>query len=209
MGIIKRGILGGFSNKVGNVVGSSWKGIATMRVLPLSVANPRTAAQVAVRTAFSKITALASAGLTGFVKPLNDRFAVRMSGYNRFIQMNTNAFDASGEFVPANLLISQGRLGETEIVSAEANDQFGIDIIWSPTPSGALQLSTDLAYAVVISANGELLGVSSGEVTRNSGVVSVPIPDVDELPTIYLAFLRADGTEVSTSTGKKLTNPQP
>ncbi len=40
MGIIKRGILGGFSNKVANVVGSSWKGINTMRALPLSVANP-------------------------------------------------------------------------------------------------------------------------------------------------------------------------
>ena len=200
MGIIKRGILGGFSNKVGNVVGSSWKGIATMRVLPLSVANPRTASQVAVRTAFSKITALASAGLTGFVKPLNDRFAVRMSGYNRFIQLNTNAFDASGDFVPENLVISQGRLGETPITEVTINLGSGVVVKWSPTPSGALQLSTDLAYAVVVSENGELLGVSSAEQDRAVGDVSITAPDVTEDSVIYLAFLRSDGTEVSTST---------
>lgn len=200
MGIIKRGILGGFSNKVGNVVGSSWKGIATMRVLPLSVANPRTAAQVGVRTAFSKITALASAGLTAFVKPLNDRFAVRMSGYNRFIQMNTNAFDASGNFVPENLLISQGRLGETPISEVVIEIDDSVQVVWSAAPSGALQLSSDLAFAVVMSEDGELLGVSSGVDTRATGSVVISAPSVELNSIVYLSFLRADGTEVSTST---------
>ena len=49
MGVIKQGILGGFQNKVGAVIGSNWKGIATMRSRPISVANPRTGKQVAVR----------------------------------------------------------------------------------------------------------------------------------------------------------------
>ena len=31
MGIIKQGVPGGFSGKVGTVIGSSWKGIAVMR----------------------------------------------------------------------------------------------------------------------------------------------------------------------------------
>ena len=31
MGTIKKGILGGFSGKVGTVVGASWKGISYMR----------------------------------------------------------------------------------------------------------------------------------------------------------------------------------
>jgi hypothetical protein len=42
MGTIKQGILGGFSGKVGTVVGASWKGIAYMRSLPQKVKNPRT-----------------------------------------------------------------------------------------------------------------------------------------------------------------------
>lgn len=46
MGTIKKGILGGFSGKVGTVVGSSWKGIAYMRSLPQNMKNPRTEGQV-------------------------------------------------------------------------------------------------------------------------------------------------------------------
>ncbi|MDP9040682.1 MAG: DUF6266 family protein [Bacteroidota bacterium] len=34
MGTIVKGILGGFSGKVGTVVGSSWKGLAVMKSVP-------------------------------------------------------------------------------------------------------------------------------------------------------------------------------
>ena len=53
MGTIKKGIMGGFSGKVGNIVGASWKGIAYIRSLPASVHNPRTEKQVTQRTRFS------------------------------------------------------------------------------------------------------------------------------------------------------------
>jgi hypothetical protein len=46
MGTIKQGILGGFSGKVGTVIGGSWKGISYMRSIPQSVKNPRTDGQV-------------------------------------------------------------------------------------------------------------------------------------------------------------------
>ena len=36
MGTIKQGILGGFSGKVGSVIGGIWKGISYMRGLALS-----------------------------------------------------------------------------------------------------------------------------------------------------------------------------
>lgn len=45
MGTIKQGILGGFSGKVGTVVGASWKGISYMRGQAQHVKNPRTVAQ--------------------------------------------------------------------------------------------------------------------------------------------------------------------
>jgi hypothetical protein len=41
MGKISKGILGGFSGKIGNVVGATWKGIDYMRIMPASVANPQ------------------------------------------------------------------------------------------------------------------------------------------------------------------------
>src|SRR5574344_1915775 len=142
MGIIRRGILGGFSNRVGNVVGSSWKGIATMRVLPLSVSNPRTAAQINVRENFSGITKMASALLTSIVKPLNDRFAVRMSGYNLFIQRNSKAFIDDGTFQGDSLSLSHGRLSMPVITSLDVEDNL-CDLKWSTALSGSMDLATD------------------------------------------------------------------
>lgn len=53
MGIIKQGITGGFSGNVGNVIGGSWKGIAYMRIRPVSVANPQTDLQMDQRSKFA------------------------------------------------------------------------------------------------------------------------------------------------------------
>lgn len=47
MGRIKNGILGGFSGKVGSVVGASWRGIDYMRSMPRTSNKPATVAQLA------------------------------------------------------------------------------------------------------------------------------------------------------------------
>lgn len=53
MGTIKKGILGGFSGKVGNVVGASWKGIDYIRTLPAKVRNPKSRKQLTQRSKFA------------------------------------------------------------------------------------------------------------------------------------------------------------
>lgn len=86
MGIIKRGILGGFQNKVGPVVGTSWKGISVIKSRPVTVANPNTQLQQEQRTAMRQIAAyLRSFGLDN-VRLLNNNQAVKMSGYNRCVK---------------------------------------------------------------------------------------------------------------------------
>lgn len=52
MGKIKKGILGGFSGRVGNVIGGSWKGIDYMRSEATSIADPKTPKQLAQRSKF-------------------------------------------------------------------------------------------------------------------------------------------------------------
>ena len=105
MAIIKQGILGGFKNTVGSVVGSSWKGIATMRSLPLSVANPKTAAQVSNRNRFKACAEFGSLILASIIKPLMDRFAGQMSGYNYFTKLNKEVFANPENPVWDNLII--------------------------------------------------------------------------------------------------------
>lgn len=81
MGKIGRGILGGVSGKVANVVGSRWKGIDYIRAKPLSVANPRTLLQVNQRTKFALVLRFLQPNLN-FVKIGYKNYAVKKSQFN-------------------------------------------------------------------------------------------------------------------------------
>lgn len=202
MGKINRGILGGFTGKVGNVVGSSWKGIETMRALPISVLNPRTTAQVGNRTRFGSISTLAAAMLTTIVKPLNDRFASRMSGYNMFTSRNGSAFNDSGSFVPGNLVLSSGKLGATPFTAGGIDNASEVAVIWDATPVGSYQMSTDKLYVAIVDEDGTLVGTSSAVGQRSLGNLVITCSSLLSENTVYYAyasFLRADGTIVGNS----------
>ena len=198
MGIIRRGILGGFSGKVANVVGSSWKGIAVMRALPLSVTNPKTVGQVEQRSAFSIISKLASSILTVWVKPLWDRSAQSMSGYNAFIQQNVDIVKADKGLIIKNLTMSKGKLGQTATtgIGSAVADQVSLE--WDGTPTGSFQMSTDKFYALVFNDESKLIGSSSGVVDRSREQLSIDLSDVnvgDKLIAVS-CFAREDGTIV-------------
>lgn len=202
MATFKQGILGGFSGKVGGVIGSSWKGINTMRSQPASVLNPRTTAQVNNRNRFGYLSTLAADMLTTIVKPLNDRFAQKMSGYNSFTSRSSLAFDSAGNFVPNELKISSGKLGDPVISSVTNLGDAAVSVQYPVVPVGAYEALTDKAYLAVIDSEGQVLGTLSGTETRESSPAIVPANRdlvVGETIHIYLSFIRADGTIVSNS----------
>lgn len=198
MGIIRRGILGGFSGKVANVVGSSWKGIAVMRALPLSVTNPKTVGQVEQRSAFSIISKFASSILTVWVKPLWDRSAQSMSGYNAFIQQNVDIVKADKELIIKNLTMSKGKLGQTAITAIAAAVPNQVAVSWDGTPVGSFQMSSDKIYVLVFDENNKLLGSSSAVYKRDDEEAIIDLSDIntgDNL-TAVSCFAREDGTIV-------------
>jgi len=201
MARINRGILGGFKGKVANVVGSSWKGIETMRARPISVLNPRTTAQVNNRDRFSSVSLLAASMLSSIVKPLNDRFAQKQSGYNLFCSRNKDVFNSAGAFIGANLIISSGKLGDDSITSATKTSANSATIAWYPDPIGSYQQASDLMYAAIIDVNGVLVGSSSGVHPREDENMEIDCGDHIVVATdrAYLASLRADGTMCSNS----------
>ena len=122
MAIIKKGILGGFSNKVGNVVGSTWKGINTMRSLPAQYNDANSVAQQANRSTFKYFSGFGSQLLTGIIRPLWDWQAKRMSGYNLFIKRNIDYRNANEDtWSIEDLIISQGRLCQAEGINSAVN----------------------------------------------------------------------------------------
>jgi hypothetical protein len=203
MGTLKRGILGGFSGKVGNIVGSSWKGIAVIKTLPLSVANPRTTAQTNQRSDFKAVAIFASLILAGYIKPLWDRFASGMSGYNAFMQKNVPLYDRDTAPHVQDFVMSVGKMQATPILTTEVvNSSHTASCTYAPTLTGPLMASTDLAYGVAVSAEDGSVAVSSGEATRDTEQVDFTFDDSADLSGdvyFFLSFKRADGTIVSGS----------
>ena len=207
MGIIRRGILGGFSGKVANVVGSSWKGIAVMRALPLSVTNPKTVGQVEQRSAFSIISKFASSILTVWVKPLWDRSAQSMSGYNAFIQQNVDIVKADKKLDIQKLTMSKGKLGPTIIQAGAAVPSSILQVQWDAEPVGSFQMSTDKLYLLVFDKENKLIGASSAIYERALG--SAEIEDINTVSgeeyTVVSCFAREDGTIVGDASVLKIT----
>lgn len=110
MAIIKQGILGGFKGKVGNVTGTSWKGRAVMKSRPLSVANPRTVAQIEQRTKLKDCTLFASNYLNTVIKPIWDKVSGNVSGFNAFCSTNIPKTNTTQNVFFATYELSRGRL---------------------------------------------------------------------------------------------------
>ena len=208
MGIIWQGILGGVSGRVGNVIGSSWKGIPVLKSRPLSVANPRTTQQVHFRDRLTKLVAIASPINSSIIIPLWNRFASRMSGYNAFIQANSEAFNSSMAFVPASFFIARGRMAATAISNADiqaVNTQ--CLVTFSPTLDDSFQTEDDQPFVVITSSTGVLKAFSAGSFTRVEGEITVnavPGSSFAVGDICFLAFRRPDGSIVSNTSFKAL-----
>jgi len=201
MAVIKQGILGGFSGSIANVVGSSWKGIAVIKAKPLSVANPKTAAQTTNRNQFSETVAFAVAVLVSTIKPLLDRIAVKMSGYNFFVQLNKSLFDSTGLITPADLVISQATVEPISTfagVTDVGNDN--IDFTWSDNTGTGDSLATDELYGCIYNATkNEAISIPPGT-SRDTELLEVDTPvdwDDADIKHLYSAFRRSDGSRAS------------
>jgi len=198
---IRQGILGGFSGKIAGVVGTSWKGIAVIKALPLSVANPKTAGQVAQRSKFSNASKYGSSILSEIIKPLWDRFAQQASGYNDWVRTNISLFSLASPSPAASLVISSGKMSSTAVLSAEGGiASTDIDVSWTNDSGSGLKLSSDTVYILIYNETQETFGFEEGTVTRDEEVATVSLTAVIEAGDVahcYLAFRREDGTIVS------------
>lgn len=215
MGIIKRGILGGVSNKIGNVVGSSWKGIATLRSLPLSVANPNTKAQRDNRSTFSVMSKLGSQVLATICQPLWNRDAKQMSGFNAYVMYNKMAFDANPLEWLINPVMSKGNLSAT-LESLELNASTGlIHVAYATDLVNPQDSDDDIAYVQFIHQNNSnpdkpvfaAKGFISNSKRSFGSVDLIPGFEVStgDKIIVSLSFKSVDGREVATSSSRAIT----
>lgn len=208
MATIKQGILGAFSGKVGSVVGSSWKGIAIMKALPASVANPKTAKQVIQRSKMASSVKFAKEILPQVIKPLNDRFVSRMSGYNAFIQQNIKCFEGGQLTKPWDLQISpsMNKAQLIDVIAAEIKPGKK-KVSFTSDEGEGFALATDICYFVAHSAaTGKVWGGKCDGV-RGDSEVEFDVPEnavvSGEPVDLWFSFMRADGTVVFATTYMK------
>lgn len=202
MGVIKQGILGGFSGKVANIVGSSWKGIPVIKSLPLSVANPKTPAQTEQRNRLTGVVAAARTLLAALIQPYWNPFAQQESGYNAFVSENIANF-AAGVFTNfANFFSTRGSLlGVVQGASSASAGTNTITIPWTDNSGQSDALGTDEAVVVVYNSDQGYWLVDAGNATRAAGTLAIADNAMvanDNLQ-LYLSMSRPNISKVSDS----------
>lgn len=196
MATLYQGILGGFSGKVGTVVGAIWKGIAVIRGYNPNVTNPNSPAQLEQRAKFRLIVAFlhplvsflrvgfqyATDKTTAFNEAMKANFKVAITGsYPAFDIDYNKAILAKGNLAPA--------LNPTA-VSAVAGK---VDLTWDDN-SGEGGLATDTAMIVVYSPlSGKAISTTTGP-ARSSGAATITVPDAmtGDQCHVYMGFKGTD-----------------
>jgi len=202
MGVIRQGILGGFSGKVGNVVGSSWKGIAVLKSLPLSVANPNTAAQQAQRGKMTGIVAQSRILLASLISVYWNPFAQRMSGYNMFVKENIDTFVSDTFTTFASWYSTRGSLlGVPSFTGAASAGGDTVTLSWTDNSGQADALGTDEAIGVVYNETQDYYLVDAGSAVRSAASLVIADTNVDAADDLhtYLSFSRPNISKVSDS----------
>ena len=204
MGTIKKGILGGFSGKVGTVVGASWKGISYMRSLPQHVKNPRTEGQVSQRSKFALVLNFLKP-VTGFLRTGWKLYAHRQSPFNAATSY-TLANAITGTYPdyaidPSKVLVSRGSLAPAAVASATPVGGGTITFDWEDNSGVGNAKQTDKALIAVINptkseAVYDTAGAERMTVTQD---ITVPADWIGEDVETYIGFISEDSKEVANS----------
>lgn len=204
MGTIKKGILGGVSGKVGNVVGANWKGIDYLRVLPSSVSNPNTVMQATQRLKFAIVGRFLQP-VTEFIRVGFRAWAIKMSAYNAAFSYNYhNAL--SGEFPDFGLdyskvLVSRGNLPAAVNPVVSSVNPAIIQLNWESNTGQGPALDSDLAMVVVFNPeSGEAVYLTEVATRQDlTAEIEVPVSFSGVNVHCYLAFRSAGITSPASS----------
>lgn len=198
MGKLRNGILGSITGKVSGVVGSTWKGINTLRAYAVP-SNPKSAAQVTQRGLFSFVVGVARLVLGTAITDLWNPFATAMSGFNQFCKTNLLAISSNTDY--AGLKMSVGTLEAETITAFEYTTGTG-EAAFTFTPSGLGNgEDTDNAGFVILDADNNVAFVDLENGTRDDGTVGANIGAGRTAGSLhgYLIFSRGTGSSLMVS----------
>jgi hypothetical protein len=205
MATFEKGILGGFSGKVGNVVGSRWRGKNVMRSLPQRGNYTPTEDQLLQRARFKTVVAF----LTPIKSVLSAYFGKKQgdkSTYNlatsyhlteALIELPLGVFIMNYQKV----LISKGDLRgmDNPTLAAAANQV--LNLAWVDNSGQGNAAATDTLLVVVFAPDVNLFQVYDGVATRDLATVQITLPAFMaglEVET-WASFVTANGKDAAIS----------
>lgn len=179
MAEIKKGILGGFSGKVGPVVGANWRGKDIIRSTPKSSSKPKTDKQVVQQLKFK--TAIA------FLTPLRNiqsRFFGADAGVKSRVNLATSYFINNAVEVEDDLpvvvynkvLITKGDLTGFQVLEAIAEAGAKLKFTWQNNAIQGNALATDKVSVVCYFEETGTFEMFEEIAARSEATVSVTLP---------------------------------
>ena len=205
MGTIKQGILGGFSGKVGTVIGSSWKGISYMRGQAQHVKNPRSAGQVDQRSKFNLAL--------NFLQPNVPYIRI---GYKSQAAKQTE-FNAAMSYIVKNaitgaspnyaldytkVMVSRGGLTQvTDAAASWAAATSKLTVTWTDNSGVGSALATDKEMHFVYNKDKNETIYNTEGATRTTHTMDITVPSdwVGDKVEVYLGMVSEDGALVADS----------
>jgi hypothetical protein len=204
MGTIKQGVLGGFSGKVGTVIGSSWKGIAVMRGLSVGKRGSPTEAQLQQQAKFSLMIKFLQP-LTSLLNRTFDSFAVGMSGINKAFSYNvqngiTGVYPAVAVNYPM-VLLSRGDLPVAAAPAANSAVAGKLAFTWTDNSGLGKAIATDIAFvAVFCEALNHWIYNQNTAAARSAGTYTLDVSAFSgKTVQTYIGFVSANGKTYSNS----------
>lgn len=189
MGLIKQGILGGFSKKTGTVVGAYWRRLDVIRALPRKSGKAPTQSQLEQQQKFGLVTAflgdfseLIDVGFksTGSATPMNLAVAHHLQA--AIIGASPNfAIDLE------NFRFSEGKVVLPDMVTANAISGGGIHYVWDGlTDEGKFIQPTDKVTVLAYNADKQRFVKVIAATTRAIGEFVMQMPQAYNGDTVHL-----------------------
>ncbi|CAH8283089.1 hypothetical protein EV196_10270 [Mariniflexile fucanivorans] len=205
MGTFSKGILGGFSGKVGNVVGARWRGKDIMRSLPQRGNYTPTQAQLDQRdrfaTAIKFLTPIKEILSAYFGKQQGDKSSFNLAtGYHIKYALLPDPLDGYVIDYP-KVLIGKGDLRGISNGTVALDVNQTITITWDDN-SGQGNASGSDGFVVVVYCEALDLFVTANPAgTRNLTMVQIPLPAywAGQLIHVWATFATDDAKLAATS----------